>query len=416
MTDSAWSARAWVAVAAALVLLGGGGGYWLSQHLMNRDAAIEAAGGGRKVLYWHDPMVPGVKFDQPGKSPYMDMQLVPVYADEAGHENGGVHVPANVAQSLGVRLGKVEKVKLQRTLSVVGSVEFDEHMTEVVQARVEGYVTRLYIRAPLERVRRGQPLADIQAPAWIEAQQEYLALLDSKSEAGQSLRGAARERMLVLGVPEAAILRIESQRRTSTTTTLMSPINGVVSELSVREGTAFQPGTPLFRVNGLTRVWANARIPEAQVSMVPMGSTVTATATAWPGVQFKGRVIALLPQVDAATRTLTARVALDNTDGKLSPGMFIALELVSPAGVAQLVVPSEALITTGERNVVIVVNTDGSFRVADVSAGPEQAGRTVILSGLTEGESIVVSGQFLIDSEASLKSTVSRLEGAGVTP
>jgi Cu(I)/Ag(I) efflux system membrane fusion protein len=413
MTESKLNGRVWLAAAAALVLSGGGGGYWLSQHLMKHDAAVDPAVAERKVLYWHDPMVPGVRFDKPGKSPYMDMQLVPVYADEArSSEDSGVRVSANVAQNLGIRLGKVEKATLQTALSAVGSVEFDEHLLEVVPARVEGYVTRLFVRAPLERVHRGQPLAEIQAPAWLEAQQEYLALLDAKSEAGQSLRGAARERMIVLGVPEATIRRIESQRRTSATTTIVAPIDGVLSELGVREGTAFMPGTPLFRVNGLTRVWANARIPEAQVSMVPMGVTATARATAWPGVDFKGRVIALLPQIDAETRTLTARVALDNADGKLSPGMFVTLEFASAAGEAQLVVPSEAVITTGERSVVIVVNADGSFAVTGVTPGVEQAGRTAILAGLTEGQSIVVSGQFLIDSEASLQSTVSRLESA----
>jgi Cu(I)/Ag(I) efflux system membrane fusion protein len=253
-------------------------------------------------------------------------------------------------------------------------------------------------------------LAEIQSPAWLEAQQEYLSLLDAKSESGQSLRAAARDRLTVLGVPEAAIRRIETQRKTVATTTIVSPIDGVVSELGVREGAAFMPGTPLFRLNSLSTVWVNARIPEAQVSMVPPGSTVVAHATAWPGVQFKGRVVGLLPQVDADTRTLTARLALDNVEGKLSPGMFVNLEFSALPGTSQLVVPSEAVITTGERSVVIVANAKGAFEVANVTAGMEEAGRTVILSGLTEGESVVISGQFLIDSEASLKSTVSRLE------
>jgi Cu(I)/Ag(I) efflux system membrane fusion protein len=396
-------------VAVALVLLGGGGGYLLARHLGDAQTPAEAIGG-RRVLYWHDPMVPGQKFDKPGKSPFMDMQLVPVYADEANGQNTGVRVSSGVAQSLGIRVGKVERAALQRSLSAAGSIVFDERLLEVVPARVEGYVTRLYVRAPFERVRRGQPLAEIQAPAWLEAQQEYLSLLDAGSEAGQSLRGAARERLVVLGVPEATIRGIESRRRTNATTTIVSPIDGVLAELGIREGTAFMPGTPLFRLNGLSSVWANARIPEAQVSMVPPGSTVTAHATAWPGTDFKGRVIGLLPQVDESTRTLTARVALDNADGKLSPGMFVALDFASRPGVEQIVVPSEAVITTGERSVVVVANPDGSFGVATVIPGMEQAGRTAILSGLSEGQSIVVSGQFLIDSEASLKSTVSRLE------
>jgi len=411
MSEAKLDVRAWLAGAVALVLLGGGAGYWLARHYGNSDSPAAVMGAERKVLYWHDPMVPGTRFNKPGKSPFMDMQLVPVYADEAG-ESPGVRVSANVAQSLGIRLGKVEKTTLKPTLSAVGSVAFDERLLEVVPARVEGYVTRLYIRAPLEHVGRGQPLAQIQAPAWLEAQQEYLSLLDAKSEAGQSLRAAARERLSILGVPESTIRGIESTRRANASTTIVSPIDGVVSELGVREGTAFMAGSPLFRLNGLATVWVNARIPEAQLSMVPTGSTAVAQATAWPGIDFKGRVIGLLPQVDAETRTLTARIALDNAEGKLSPGMFVNLEFASPAIASVLVVPSEAVITTGERSVVIVEGANGSFDVANVTLGMEQEGRTAILSGLTEGQSIVVSGQFLIDSEASLKSTVSRLESA----
>jgi Cu(I)/Ag(I) efflux system membrane fusion protein len=413
MSEARVNTRVWVAAAAALVLLGGGGGYWLSQYFGRAQASAEKTIGGRQVLYWHDPMVPGQKFDKPGKSPFMDMELVPVYADEAGGENTRVRVSPNVAQNLGIRVAKVETATLQQAVSAVGSIAFDEGLLEVVPARAEGYVTRLYVRAPFARVRRGQPLAEIQAPAWIEAQQEYLTLLDAKSEAGQALRGAARERLVVLGIPEATIRLIESQRRTSATTTIVSPIDGVLAEVGIREGTAFMPGTPLFRLNGMRSVWANARIPEAQASMVPPGSTVVAHATAWPGVNFKGRVMGLLPQVDTETRTLTARVALDNAQGKLSPGMFVTLAFAAPAGEAQLVVPSEAVITTGERSVVIVANMDGSFGVANVTPGMEQAGRTIILSGLSEGQAIVVSGQFLIDSEASLKSAVSRIESVG---
>lgn len=400
--------RQWLLAVVILVLLAGAGGYWIANHRAH-GATAAAAAGERKVLYWHDPMVPGARFDKPGKSPFMDMQLVPVYADEAGMDSG-VRVAANVTQSLGVRIGKVEKTTTQRKLTVVGSLVFNDQLVEVVPARVEGYVTRLFVRAPLEKVRRGQPLAEIQAPAWLEAQQEYLSLLEAQSESGRSLRAAARDRLHVLGVPAATIRRIETQRKTAATTTIVSPIDGVVSELGVREGAGFMPGAPLFRINGLRTVWVNARVPEAQLSLVSLGSEVTATATAWPGVAFKGKVIALLPQVDADTRTSTARIVLDNKDGQLSPGMFVSLDLIAPESQIQLMVPSEAVITTGTRSVVITASDGGAFGVAVVSVGAEQDGKTAILSGLTDGQSIVLSGQFLIDSEASLKSAVSRLE------
>jgi membrane fusion protein, copper/silver efflux system len=399
----------WLLAIVVLISLAGAGGYWVANRA--DEMPTPNASGARKVLYWHDPMVPGVRFDKPGKSPFMDMQLVPVYADEAGSDTG-VRVAPNVSQSLGIRVGKVESATFERTLAAVGSVAFDERLLAVVPARVEGYATRLFVRSPLERVRRGQPLAEIQAPAWLEAQQEYLALLDAQSESAQSLREAARQRLRVLGVPEGTIKQIESDRKPLATTTITSPIDGVISELGVREGAAFMPGAPLFRVNGLTTVWVNARIPETNVSLVTPGSRVSASATAWPGVTFEGKVIALLPEVDAQTRTLTARVELKNPDNRLAPGMFVSLQFSAPNREPQLVVPSEAVIQTGERSVVVVVNEDGSFSVANVTTGGEAEGRTAILDGLTEGQSIVLSGQFLLDSEASLKSAVTRLGGA----
>ena len=414
MNFNSFTAKQGLIAAAALVLLAGAGGYWLANLRGEADSG-SAAASGRTVLYWHDPMVPGVKFERPGKSPFMDMQLVPVYADEGG-TSSGVRIASNVTQNLGIRIGKVEKAVFDRTINAVGSVTFDERLLAVVPARVEGYATRLFVRSPLEHVRRGQPLVEIQAPAWLEAQQEFLALLDAQSATAQGLRDAARERLRVLGVPDSTIKRIESERRTHATTTITSPIDGVVSELGIREGAAFMTGAPLLRVNGLSTVWVNARIPEAKVSLVRPGSAVSATAVSWPGVSFEGRVLALLPEVDAQTRTLTARVELKNADGRLAPGMFVSLAFLTPDREPQLVVPTEAVIATGERSVVIVVNQDGSFGAADVTTGGDADGRTAILEGLSEAQSIVISGQFLIDSEASLKSGLSRLDATGERP
>jgi Cu(I)/Ag(I) efflux system membrane fusion protein len=409
------------AAVVALLALGAIGGYGWAHRTMSSDAPMaagaasadpSAAAGKRKILYWHDPMVPGQKFAKPGKSPFMDMQLVPVYADEAG-AGGDVRVNPNAMQNLGIRLGKVEKVVLSTRLRAIGNVAFDERLLELVQSRVAGYVTRLQVKTPLERVRRGQPLADILAPQWLEAEQEYLALLDASSSRAQTMRDAARQRLIVLGVPEPTIRAVETSRKTRASIAVVAPIDGVVTELGVRDGASFMSGTSLFRINGLTTVWVNAQIPEAKVSSMPPGSTVAATAAAWPGTAFKGNVIALLPQVDPLTRTLTARIALENPGYRLAPGMFVTLDFTAAATEPQLVVPSEALIVTGERSVVIAARAGGGFDVINVTTGAEQDGRTAILSGLAEGQSIVISGQFLIDSEASLRSTVNRLDGGG---
>jgi Cu(I)/Ag(I) efflux system membrane fusion protein len=353
-------------------------------------------------------MQPTQHFDKPGKSPFMDMQLIPKYADEMG--DGAVKVSPSTLQNLGIRIGRVERVALSSNLHTVGSVAFDERLLELVQARVDGYVTKLHVKAPFELVRRGQPLADILSPPWLEAEQQYLALLSADTGRTDSLRQAARERLAVLGVPERIIESLEKTRRPGATTTLYAPIDGVVTELAARQGTAFTAGASLFRINGLKTVWVNAQIPEAQVAVATAGSTVEAQATAWPGASFKGRVLALLPDVDPQTRTLTTRIEIDNPGYRLSPGMYVTLDFASSPHAPQLVVPSEAIITTGTRSVVIVTHGNSGFDVANVTTGQEQDGRTTILSGLAEGESVVLSGQFLIDSEASLTATVNRLE------
>lgn len=405
--------RTLVASLATTLIVGATIGFGVSRLTSHHDSdSVDpttdlTANNSRKVLYWHDPMVPNAKFDKPGKSPFMDMQLVPVYADdEAG---AAVRVNPSVTQNLGIRLGKVEKVTLQTRLNAVGSVAFDERLVDVVQARTGGYVTHLRVRTPLERVRRGQPLADILSPEWLSAQEEYLALLDAQSERGKAILEAARQRLEVLGVPEATIQALDKDRKTNATATLIAPSDGVISELSVREGAAFMAGAPLFRINGLQTVWVNAQVPEAQVSMIPSGSTVEVRATAWPNTTFKGQVVSVLPEVDLQTRALPVRIAVENPEFKLAPGMFVDLRFVAHDGEPQLAVPSEAVIMTGERNAVIVAREDGGFDVADVGVGADADDKTAITSGLQEGQSIVLSGQFLIDSEASLKSTVSRL-------
>ena len=394
-----------------VLVVGGALGYGLTRWLEKEPAA--AIGSERKVLYWRDPMVPNVKFDKPGKSPYMDMELVPVYADEANGESQ-VKVSGKAAQNLGVRIGKVERTVLENRLSAVGTVAFDEELLELVQARVDGYVSRLHVKTTLAPVRRGQPLVDVVAPAWIAAQEEYLALLSATSARGAEIRNAARQRLVVLGVPEITVRKLEAERKTTASTTIYSPADGVVAELGIRDGASFAAGAPLFRINSLRTVWAVAQVPESQVSAVAPGAKVTVRATAWAGEQFNGRVVAILPDVDSATRTLPVRVEIDNPGSRLVPGMFVSLGFAARETEPQLVVPSEAVIVTGERSVVIVARDGDGFDAVDVKLGAEAGGKTVILSGLSEGQSVVLSGQFLFDSEASLKSAVSRLSSDAV--
>ena len=406
-----------IATVMASALIGAFAGYGWGQYrqtslgqvgIAPTPGAMDAATSERKVSYWHDPMKPEVKFDKPGKSPFMDMQLVPVYADDSPAA-GGVTVSTTAQQNLGVRLGRVERRSLAQSLTAVGSVAYDEQGAAVVQARVSGFVSSLIAKATLNRVRRGDPLAEIVAPEWIEAESEYLTLFMASSSDTTALRNAARARMLVLGIPEAAVARLERTRTVPNATPLYAPIDGVIAELGVREGAAFSPNALLFRINALSSVWVNAQVPEASVQHIVPRMLVETRSIDWPGQVFVGRVVALLPQVDTMTRTRTVRVEVNNRDGRLTPGMFVQTTFQDRARAPQLWVPSEAVIVTGTRSVVIAKLPTGSFTAVDVIVGGEANGATAILSGLSEGDSVVVSGQFLIDSEASLKSTLTRL-------
>ncbi|MGB5081877.1 MAG: efflux RND transporter periplasmic adaptor subunit [Burkholderiales bacterium] len=366
---------------------------------------------GRRVLYWHDPMVPGQRFDKPGKSPFMDMQLVPVYADEAG-DSGTVAINPRVAQSLGIRLAEVTKGALARSVQAVGNVAYNERELALVQARVGGFVEKLHVRAPLDRVRKGEPLVEILSPDWIAAQEEYLALRRLQTPDAEALRDAARQRMRLAGMSEAAIGVFEETGRVQTHAVFYAPIGGVVAELGVREGMTVMAGAALFRINSLASVWIHAEVPEAQAATLKPGQAVVARAAAYPGAVWKGHIQALLPQVNQTTRTVTDRVELATPEGRLVPGMFVTVDLASVTQPEALLVPSEAVIHTGTRSVVIAALGEGQFRPVEVESGAEVNGRTEIRKGLEAGQKVVVSGQFLIDSEASLKAAAARMAPA----
>jgi len=373
---------------------------------------------GKKVLFWHDPMNPGQKFDKPGKSPYMDMQLTPVYAD-GDADTGSVAISSRVQQNLGVRIAPVKQGTMSMTVEAVGSTAYNERDVVLVQARSNGFLERLYVRAPLDPVRQGQPLAELYVPDWVAVQEEYLSAKRIAGQAaGRSIDGlvdAARQRMRLAGMSEDQIRRIEASGAVQARTTLTAPISGVVTELPAREGMTVMAGAPLFRINGLSTIWVNAEVPENLAAMIRPGNPVEARATALPGVTLKGKVSAILPEVNPATRTIKARVELANPANQLVPGMFATVNFAPAARKNMLLVPTEAVIRTGKRNVVIVAQGDGKFVPVDVELGLDSDGQTEIRKGLEPGQNVVVSGQFLIDSEASLKGTATRMSEVPAT-
>lgn len=368
---------------------------------------------GRKVLYYHDPMVPGNKFDKPAKSPFMDMMLVPVYADgDAGSDGSKVTVSSRIQQNLGVRTAEVTEGTLSPQVSAVGNIAFNERDQAFVQARATGYIERLHVRATLDRVSKGQALAELYVPDWIAAQEEFLSVRRMQGTDLASLVDAARQRMRQVGMSEEQIRLMESSGKTQARITLTAPIGGVVVELMAREGMTVMPGATLFRINGLGSVWANAEVPESQAALVRPGTKVQANSAAAPGTALRGTVQALLPEVNAATRTLKARVELPNPGNVLVPGMFVNMQFMDMRAEKSLLIPTEAVIQTGKRVVVMLAEDKGKFRPVEVETGIESNGQTEIKRGLQVGQRVVVSSQFLIDSEASLKGVEARLNDA----
>ncbi len=397
------------AVATALVI--GGGAFYLgrstSGHVTVAAPAAPASAPERKVLYWQDPMVPGQRFDKPGKSPFMDMQLQPVYADEAS--DSGVKVSPQVQQNLGIRTAVVKKADVSSSFDAVGAVQFDERLNVAVQTRTAGYLERLSVRAPMERVAKGQALGTVFAPEWLGPLNEIVAL--KRAGASAELVAAARERTRAMSIPAELVRQAEEGGTPQARYTLVSPASGVVAELGVREGVAVSPGMTLFRIAGLEKVWAVAEVPEAQAVRLARGQKVTAALQADPSQTFSGTMQEILPQVNAATRTLQARFEVDNKGGKLVPGMLLRLQVAGPSS-SRLVVPAEAVIRTGTRAVVIVRKDSGAFEPREVKLGADLGDQLEVVQGLVEGDQVVASGQFLVDSEARLRSVLGSLSAA----
>ena len=363
---------------------------------------------GKKILYYQDPMVPGNKFDKPAKSPFMDMMLVPVYADSDG-DASRVTISPRIQQNLGVRTAEVVQGMLSTQVAAVGSIAWNERDQVIVQARSTAFVERLFVRATLDRVAKGQPLAELYVPEWIAAQEEFLSVRRMQGTDLAALVDGARQRMRQAGMSEGQIAGVESGGRTQPRFTLVAPISGVVTELMAREGMTVMSGATLFRINGTGTVWANAEVPESQAALLRVGAKVQARSPAVPGTAFEGRVQALLPEVNTTTRTLKVRLEMANPGGRLVPGMFVQMQFMDTRAEKALLIPTEAVIQTGKRTVVMLAEENGRFRPVDVDIGIESDGKTDVKRGLKAGQRVVVSSQFLIDSEASLKGVEARL-------
>lgn len=383
------------------------GGYWFAHQRMDTAPAQRLTSPDeRQALYWYDPMYPQQKFDKPGKSPFMDMQLVPQYASGAA-DRSSISIDPSLTQNLGLRFATVTRGAFDSSLDVTGVLALNERDVAVIQARTAGFVERVYAHAPGDVLKANAPLADILVPEWAAAQTEFLAL---KRNGDADLLAAARQRLQLTGMPAALIAQVERGGKVQPYLTVTSPMGGVLQTLNVRAGMTLATGETLARVNGLDSVWLAVAVPEAQAGSISVGQAVEARLPAFPGTTLNGKVSAILPETNADSRTLNVRVELPNAHGRLRPGLTAQVRLNHSTGRSVLWVPSEAVIRTGQRALVMLAEDAGRYRPVVVQLGQESDGKTVILKGLEEGQKVVTSGQFLLDSEASLKGIVARME------
>jgi membrane fusion protein, copper/silver efflux system len=386
-----------IAVASGLV------GYMLAGGAPEQRATQSSAG--RKILYWYDPMVPNEHYPGPGKSS-MNMPLIPKYADESA--SGGIAVSPAMQQNLGVRLARVETRDIAPTVRAVGQVQFDERLISQVQTLTPGFVEGLSVRAEGEPIGAGRVVAQVYSPDLLTAESEYKVLLTSPGVASAALRQAARNRLKLLGASESLVRRLEHGGVPQRTYSVVARTSGVVTTIGARPGAQVSLGQSIVTIQGLSRVLVVANVPEASLASIHVGQPAQITFPAYPTETRTGLVDYIFPSLDTQSRTARVRITLANPGLQLKQGMFANVTLQGAGGMA-IVVPSEAVIDTGRRQVVIV-KRGGIFVPQEVKVGRDYDEWTEILAGIQPGQEVVASGQFLIDSEASLQGVISRLQ------
>ena len=383
----------------------------------------------KKILYWTDPMMPGYKSDKPGKSP-MGMDLVPVYEGTGGGVSASapegyaaVLISPQKQQMIGVRTAPGRKQKVTRTIRAVGTVMVDETRIVHVHPKVEGWVGEIYARYEGDAVKKGQPLFSFSSPDFISVQQEYLAALGllkgAASDVGPEIREAAkknaeaaRQRLLWWDVTPQQVEELEKRGSPEKTLIMVSPMDGIVLKKHVWAGEYMEKGGDFYHIADLSSVWVDARLYEMDLPLVQVGQEVSVSLSEGTQPTLRGKVVYISPTLDSETRTATARLEFPNLEGQLKPGMFATAEISVDLG-EKLAVPVEAVLDSGTRRILFVDKGKGLLEPREVTVGVKGDGVWEILSGLQEGEPVVVNGNFLVDSESRLKGA---LEGAGEHP
>jgi Cu(I)/Ag(I) efflux system membrane fusion protein len=393
------------------VLLGGLAGavatYWFASDTHALSSAEQASSDSKEPLYWVAPMDPNFKSDKPGKSP-MGMDLIPVYegGGQADDTAGTVRISPTVVNNLGVRTEPVIQGRLPNNITTVGYVAYDEDQMVHVHPRVEGWIETLFVKAEGEPVEQGKPLYTLYSPTLVNAQEELLLAMN---RGNQKLVEAATERLAALNVPASLISRLRQSRDIQRTMTVYAPRSGVIENLNVREGMFIKPGDRVLSIAALDEVWVIGEVFESQLSAVEAGNRVQLTLDYMPGREWRGRVDYVYPEVNPKTRTARVRMRFDNEDGALMPGMFARLEVQGERGKRQFLVPRESVIRTGQSDRLVLALEEGAFKSINVSVGRVGEKHAEILNGLSPGDTVVTSAQFLIDSESSKTSDFQRM-------
>ncbi|EGR1423782.1 efflux RND transporter periplasmic adaptor subunit [Vibrio vulnificus] len=400
-------------IATVALLIGAALGFTANQYFNGHDMSAMAATDNKashEPLYWVAPMDPNYKRDKPGKSP-MGMDLIPVYADDLAGANdkpGTVKIDPSVENNLGVKTAAVELAKLSPRIETVGYIAFDESKLWQTNVRVSGWVEKLYINAVGEQVKKGDVLFTLYSPELVKAQEE---LLNAKRTGRDGLVKGATERLLSLGVDREQINQVIRRGKASQTIEIKALANGVIASLNIREGGYLSPAQAVISAGPLNEVWVDAEVFERQAHWLTNGSQASMTLDALPGKAWQGEVDYVYPILDPKTRTLRMRLKFANPNGELKPNMFANITLQPVSDSEVLTVPKSSVIRSGGMTRVVLAEGEGKYRSARIETGREADDKVEVLQGLNQGDRIVTSAHFMLDSESSQSADLSRING-----
>ena len=378
-----------------------------------RKAAIQtgpAAGspGARKIKFYKSTMNAGETSPNPGKDS-MGMDLVPVYEEGGGDSNPAtISIDPVTVQNMGIRLAEVTRGPLRRSIRTVGVIDYDETTQTDVTVKFKGWIEKLYVDATGQSVKKGEPLFDVYSPDLVSAQNEYL--LAMQAGASPSLKASARLKLSYFDISDDQIAELQRNRKIRRTLRVDSPRTGVVVEKMAVYGQMVDAGMKLYRLADLSLVWVQSQIYEQDLAYVKLGQEAEVTLSYLPDRKFRGRVTYIYPSVDEKTRTARVRMEFHNPGLFLKPGMFAKVNLEAKLEDSAILVPDSAVLRSGEKNTVFVQREPGKFDPRTVALGPRGEGNFYqVLSGLKPGEQVVMSGQFLFDSESQLKEAIQKM-------